>query len=199
MALDAELLDRVLRHAALTLDLSTFTDELVGPLLHGIGEDWAAERIRPAHEHLASSMIARVAGWLMDHFEAPEGAPCLVAGTLAGQQHQLGAMGAALTAASEGWRVRFLGADLPADDLAFAAKAASARAVILSIVFPADEPKTAADLKRLRLALPPGLPILVGGRAAVSYARVLDEVGAVRLDSFASLRGVLADLARGAS
>jgi hypothetical protein len=66
-------------------------------------------------------------------------APALVAGTLAGQTHELGAMLAAAAASSHGWRVVYLGANLTATEIAVVANHTRANAVALSLVHPADE------------------------------------------------------------
>lgn len=55
-------------------------------------------------------------------------APVVVVGTPVNQFHELGALLAATTASSDGWRVVYLGANLPADELARAARYARADA-----------------------------------------------------------------------
>lgn len=194
--LDSDRLDSILRRAALTLSTPSFLDDFVLPLLGRIGQGWEDHELRPAHEHLASAVTARVAGWLMDAFEAAGEAPLLVVGTPAGQRHELGALSAAVAAASAGWRVRYLGPDLPADDVALVVRQTGARAVALSIVYPFRDSEVEAQLRRLRAELPDGLPLLVGGAAAESYAGALEDVEAVRLNGFRSLRSVLEQLER---
>jgi methylmalonyl-CoA mutase cobalamin-binding subunit len=108
--------------------------------------------------------------------------------------HEIGALMAAITAASEGWRVAYLGPNLPAVDIAAAAQHHQARAVVLSIVYPPDDPYLGAELVSLRRLLPEGLAILVGGRAAHGYAEGLETIGAVRLHTLSSLRSTLQSL-----
>lgn len=194
--LGAEQLDAVLRRGALLLSTPRFLDDLLLPLLVRIGNAWADQELRPAHEHLASAVAARVGGWLMKAFEPTGTAPSLVVATPTGHRHELGALSAAVTAASAGWRVRYLGPDLPAGDVALAARRTGARAVALSLVYPGGDAEVEEGLRRLRGELPDGLPLLVGGSAARSYRGALDEVGAVRLEGFRSLRTVLLSLER---
>lgn len=195
-SIDSEELSAILRRGALTLSTPAFLDDLLVPLMSRIGQAWADRELRPAHEHAASAVVLRVAGWLMDNFEPPSEAPCIVISTPAGQRHELGALAAAVTAASEGWRVRYLGADLPADDMALAVADAGARALALSLVFPTADQDVVGELRRLRSRVPESLPILVGGSAAGSYDAVLREIDAVRIDGFRSLRAVLRRLGR---
>jgi MerR family transcriptional regulator, light-induced transcriptional regulator len=56
-----------------------------------------------------------------------------------------------------------------------------ARAVALSIVYPADDFDLVIELRKLRRLLPPEIAVITGGRAAKAYAPVLSEIGAVQL------------------
>ena len=102
---------------------------------------------------------------------------------------------AAITAALEGWRVTFLGGDLPAADIARAATDTDANAVALSIAYETDDDLLTSELRELRRALPRQVSILVGGRAAHSYRDTLRAVGAAELGDLPSLRAVLSVLA----
>jgi len=186
-ALDAEGLDRVLRRAALSLSAPAFLDSLLAPLMVRIGDQWAAGAITPAHEHLASAVSTRLAGWLMEGLHAPEDAPTILVSTPIGHEHELGALAAAVAAAAEGWRVRYLGSSLPAGDLARAARETGAAAVALSLVYPLADSGTAAEIETLAAGLPGTVPLIVGGRAASSYGETLDRAGAIRLESFDDL------------
>lgn len=194
-SLDAEGLDRVLRRAALSLSAPAFLDSLLAPLMSRIGDEWEAGAITPAHEHLASAVSMRVAGWLLEGLHTSEDAPTILISTPSGQAHELGALAAAVAAAAEGWRVRYLGASLPAGDLARAARDSRAAAVALSVVYPAGDPETAAEIESLRTSLPGTVPLIVGGRAAESYDETLERSGAVRLDAFDDLVTYLRRLA----
>lgn len=189
--MDGDALDAILRRAAITLETTTYLDHLVGPLLGAIGEAWAHNDISTAHEHLASAVIRRVSDWLLDHLEATAEAGVIVVATLQGHRHELGAFAAAITAAAAGRRVRYLGADLPAEDIAGAAFDSDAEAVAISLVYPFGDRGIARELRTLRERLPRALPILVGGAATSSYEDALDEIGAIRFSSFHGLRAWL--------
>jgi methylmalonyl-CoA mutase cobalamin-binding subunit len=105
--------------------------------------------------------------------------------TPTGQLHELGALLAGATAANLGWRVIYLGPSLGAAEIAGAAQQNRARAVTLSLVYPEDDDELPAELIRLRELLP-GLPIVVGGRAAPAYRATLERIGAQSIDDLAS-------------
>jgi methylmalonyl-CoA mutase cobalamin-binding subunit len=84
-----------------------------------------------------------------------------------------------LIAASKGWEPLYLGPSTPTDDIAFAAVEKSARAVALSIGYPADDPRLPVALKKLRRQLPTEVAILAGGDSVRHYQAALREIGAV--------------------
>jgi DNA-binding transcriptional MerR regulator/methylmalonyl-CoA mutase cobalamin-binding subunit len=191
---DAQELEAILNRALVTLRAETVIEQVAAPLLRRLGEAWSVGEIRPANEHLTSSVLLRVMGRLIEAVETSSAAPCLVVATPAGQGHEFGALFAAAVAATEGWRVTYLGADLPATDIAMAVRETGADAVALSIVFPHGSEEIEEELKELRLALPPAVSILVGGAAVPSYKKVLDQIEAVQLADMDELRGALADI-----
>jgi methylmalonyl-CoA mutase cobalamin-binding subunit len=112
----------------------------------------------------------------------------LIVGTPAHQMHELGAMLAATTASSCGWRVAYLGPNLPADELARAVRFARAQALALSVVYPTDDPELPNELRDLRAALPPEVGIVIGGSGAQHYAEAIREIGAQQFASLAGMR-----------
>jgi DNA-binding transcriptional MerR regulator/methylmalonyl-CoA mutase cobalamin-binding subunit len=185
---DAYGLEQTLRTAALRLSSDRVLDQVIGPLLFTIGSLWHQGQLPPANEHLATTTIRRVLTWMSDLGSPPSGAPVLVVGTPANQMHELGAMLVATSAGGNGWRVVYLGANLPAEEFARAALHAKADAVALSLVFPTDDPRVRDDLRQLRLLLAPHVGIVVGGSGAGSYADVLKEIGVEPVTSISSLR-----------
>jgi DNA-binding transcriptional MerR regulator/methylmalonyl-CoA mutase cobalamin-binding subunit len=188
---DAAELESTLRGAAMRLGMDDMLDGVVGPLLLTIGSRWHAGLLSPAHEHVATDVVRRTLTWMMEKGAPLPTAPTLIAGTLAGQTHELGAMLAAAAASSHGWRVVYLGANLPATEIAVVANHTRATAVALSLVHPADDPAIEVALHDLRAALPKGTAIITGGTAAASYAQAIDKVGAMRFSSIRELRAWL--------
>ena len=179
--LDAQGLEDTLARAAALLGSAALIDRVLQPLLYSIGERWREGEVRPAHEHMASAIVRTFLGRMLDAFQPDAPAPRLVVTTPVGQIHELGALVAAVTAASEGWRVLYLGPNLPAEEIAGAAHQASARAVVLSIVYPPDDPRMDQEMVALRKFLGQEMPIIVGGRSATAYKAVLESIRAVSI------------------
>ncbi|MBX9927763.1 MAG: cobalamin-dependent protein [Gemmatimonadaceae bacterium] len=186
--LDARALENTLRQAAMRLSADHLLDEVISPLLFTIGSLWHAGRLRPTNEHLATQVIRRVLGWITEVGTSDPRAPAILVATPSGQNHELGAMLVAATASQYGWRVLYLGANLPSDDIAAAAVQARADVVALSIVFPTDDSALPGELLRLKKALPPGVAITVGGSGASSYKSAFEAVGAQYLPGLGQLR-----------
>lgn len=189
--LDAEALEAALARAAVTLSQPALLEQLIVSLLHRVGERWHEGSLRIAQEHLASAVVRGFLGSHREAFNYSDTAPTLVVTTPAGQLHELGALLVAAAAASEGWRATYLGPNLPAEEIAGAAEQNAAKAVALSIVYPADDPRLGYELEKLRRYLRDGVALFVGGRATESYLKILAAIGAVRLASIPSFRAAL--------
>jgi len=195
---DTPALEKALMHASVVLSLPDLLEKVVGPLMEKVGEFWQEGSLRVAHEHAVSSVVRTFLGNLRFSKPATEYAPAAIVATPAGQLHAIGALMAAVTAAAEGWQVIYLGPNLPAQEIALAATSKNAKAILLSIVYPQDDPFLGDELGRLRTMLPDQSAILAGGRAARAYTVALQTSQAIILDDLKSLRRQLAKL-RGAS
>ena len=172
--LDSAGLEAVLKRAALSVGTEVFVDDLLPQFLHTVGDQWHRGSITPAHEHLATQTVRRVLGWVTEPFDATADAPRIVIATPASEYHELGAMLVAAAAAGEGWRVLYLGANLPLGDIVAAAKQVRASAVALSLVY-ADGEQALRELRETANGLPVEIPIFVGGMAAVRLGRSLGD------------------------
>jgi len=192
--MDGGRLEAVMMRALVALDSETFLDDVAVPLLRYLGSGWAEGTLSVAHEHLASGVMRRVLGVLVGASQAAETAPALVAATPARQVHEFGALLAGAAAGAGGWRVYYLGADLPARDIATAARTSGARAVALSLVFPDDDPEIAEELRRVRGGIGWETELIVGGAAAAEYATLIAELSGRKVDGLPHFRAVLAEL-----
>lgn len=192
-ALDAAGLDDTLRRSAAAMGLWAFVERVTAPLLREVGDEWHAGRLTPAQEHLVSSTLHDIITGMMRAFPRQPGAPRLLVATPAGDRHAIGAALVGAAAALEGWNVLHLGADLPAPEVADAAKAAGVRAVALSVVFVSDRERTIEEMRTLRKRLPAGVALIAGGAGARALAKELAGID-VRVES--SVSGLVDELRR---
>jgi MerR family transcriptional regulator, light-induced transcriptional regulator len=195
-SLDARGLEETLKRAAIELGAQGLLQRVIAPLVQAIGDLWRDGSITAAHEHFASAVIRIFLGHAARTFAGTENAPVIVVATPAGQIHELGALLAGAAAANLGWHVTYLGASLPAAEIAGAARQNRARAVALSLVYPEDDPRLDAELTRLHESLPPEVRLLVGGRAMPAYHGVLEKIGATQVKDLAQLCSTLDELRR---
>lgn len=191
LELDATRLERALRQGALLAGAAAFVESVAVPLLRWLGSGWADGTLTVAHEHLASAVLRRALGTLLSDAAAPPGAPVFLCATPAGQVHEFGVLLAAVTASSFGWRTVYLGADLPARDIASAARSTGASAVALSVVYPSDDPALPGELRELRAQLGPGPRILLGGSGARVLRAMLPELAIEPIGGLAELEAAL--------
>ena len=186
--IDVADLELQLERASVALSRNGLLERLMVPLLHRLGDLWQKGELRPTHEHATSAVVRSFLGSMYRAYDTPATAPHLLATTPPRQRHELGALIVAAVAAGEGWRVTYLGPDLPPEEIASAARDKGARVVALSLVYPPDDPLLGDDLRRLRRLLPSTTRLFAGGRAAQAYGAVLDEIGATRAADLPALR-----------
>jgi MerR family transcriptional regulator, light-induced transcriptional regulator len=184
-ALDADGLDVELSRAAAVLGAAQFMEAVVAPLCRRIGDGWHSGEITIAQEHMSTRVVQQVLGRVIRALPVDARAPAVVVAAPAGDRHEVGALLAATACALEGWRVTYLGADVPAADIAGAALDTGARLVALSSVYPGGS-ALVAEVAELREALPAHVGILVGGAGAASlngvagHVEVLPDLAALR-------------------
>ena len=186
-------LETILKGAVLTLGVERFVDDVVGRFLAEVGTRWHRGAISPAHEHLASDTVRRVLVWIGEAYEIDSRAPSIVVATPSGEMHELGAMAVAASAQSEGWRVIYLGSNLPAADVARAAEQVGAQVVALSIVY-ADGDAVRDEVAKVRRAVPDGVEVVIGGAAAAGVVKAGNDDGVLVLSDMDSLRRKLRGL-----
>jgi len=174
--------EQMLSRVALSTEPGDFLRTVVGPILQEVGDRWERGELRIAHEHASSTVMRALLFSLMRLYPASDAMPAVVVATPSGEQHELGALMVAMLATMHGWRVLYLGADLPAEEIAFAAQSAGAEMIMISISnLSPDEAK--GEIGALETATSNDLQILVGGRAAVlpegSRAQLHDDLQAV--------------------
>jgi len=180
--MDGAALAAILERCSVALGQRGFLLRFVSPFAHRIGELWADGTLTAAHEHFASNELRAFLLRGSHAFAESASAPLAIVTTPARQLHELGAAIVAAAARDLGWRVLYLGPNLPAADIANAAVANKARLVALSIVYPSDDPALAGELAQLRRLLPAEIALVAGGVAAAANVDSLRTAGVPAMD-----------------
>ena len=194
--LDGERLEAALSSASVSLSAPELIEGVLAPLLVAVGDRWREGKLRVAHEHLATATVRSFVASMLESRRPENSDAAILVTTPAGQVHEMGALLAAFASSLDGWRVTYLGPNLPAEEIAAAAKQLDVRAVALSIVFPVDDPRLSHELSRLRRLLPPRVAVLVGGHGAGFYDEAIASSRATRVKDLSDLRECLDNLRR---
>jgi len=169
VAFDATRFDALL-DAAFTRGAVAGIRDVVLPLLGEIGRRWERRELTVGHEHFASHLIERRLLTMAQGWHAGPGALALLA-CAPGERHTLGLVCFGLLLADRGWRIAYLGADTPVDQVADMSATLSPAVVVLCALDPqhlAAEAHAITDLGRHHHT------ILAGSAAT---ARLAEQLG----------------------
>ena len=107
----------IMRELHASYDLITIFVRILAPTLIAIGEAWYRGEVRITTEHYASNFLRAKLMSLLQAYQSRRNAPYVQLGCAPTEQHELGSLMMAVLLRSEGYRVEYLGPDLPIDDL----------------------------------------------------------------------------------
>ncbi|MBT8395884.1 MAG: excisionase family DNA-binding protein [Gemmatimonadetes bacterium] len=129
-----------------------FLEEGIRAFMARVGDEWQSGRLGVGEEHMASQVVMEVLLRLRPGWDNPrpiqEGPgdppPVAVVGAIEGDHHHLGAQAVRVLLERDGWRVYYLGADVPVEEFGEIQRAQGATLVCISF-----SPKnTIPDLQR---------------------------------------------------
>ena len=142
-------IDRAL--AELTTD--TLLTGVVLPYLAELGDRWERGEATVGHEHFASNLLrGRLLGLARD-WDRGAG-PRAVLACAPGELHDLPLVVFGIALRARGWRVTFLGADMPVDAVASTVRATSPEILVVSATIPRRLRAAAAELAELAGSVP---------------------------------------------
>lgn len=176
---DYQNFENLLLESSVNFSRQSLLVDLIIPLLEEIGKFWETGKIRVTHEHFAVSVLRTFLGNLIDSNINPPTAPKILTTTPEGFLHELGALISALYAMDFGWNAIFLGANLPAEEISSAAKANDVSAILLSLVYPEDDPRAGKQLRKLRKYVGDDMSLLISGQSAIGYLKFIEETNSI--------------------
>ncbi len=163
--MDVTAADLEISRAATLYPPRVLVKNIVAPLLTEIGERWAHQEFGIAQQHVATHLIRNLLSSLIRLYPPDAAAESIVMATPQGERHEFGLLLAALSAATRGWRVVYLGTDLPAAEIAHAVKLTRARVLALSLVNPITT-QVHGELLSIAQLTPPTTRVWLGGQEA---------------------------------
>jgi DNA-binding transcriptional MerR regulator/methylmalonyl-CoA mutase cobalamin-binding subunit len=178
-----ETFDEPALEAAYNDVLSLYPADLVNtrlskPLLVELGERWKQRPAGIAEEHFYSVYLRNKIGARIHHLNSRSQGPRLLLACLPGEYHEIGLLLFAMAAASHGYRVLILGANLPLEQIPSALATQPCAAVVLSSstrltrkgMYTEELPALLAKI---------GTPVLVGGSQSELSRREIEAAGAI--------------------
>jgi DNA-binding transcriptional MerR regulator len=179
--LDAAALDQELSRLASVLAPVELVKDVVLPAAREVGERWR----RPggiAHEHLISATLRHLLGSFLRLYARRDPRVRLLFATPAGDRHELGILGAAMLAASQGLSVSYVGPDLPADEILHAVGTSGAHVLVLGLTLTEGSRQRDRELRAIVRRLPPPVELWTGGAGTARSADLLSRRGLVLAD-----------------
>ncbi|MEO8295923.1 MAG: MerR family transcriptional regulator [Gemmatimonadota bacterium] len=175
LVLDRQKLEQLAAEQLAQRGARGFAEDIVVPLAHSVGDMWALGLLPVAAEHLASEVIVGLLKECMRGIAA--GGPLVLAATVPGERHEWGFLSTLTILKSHGFRIHYLGADLPLADLVGASWKLRPQMVAMSASTPELIVRNLAGLADLPHRLPPGTEAIIGGSGISTHSRRLAACG----------------------
>jgi DNA-binding transcriptional MerR regulator len=139
-------------------------DELLLPLLGDVGRRWASAECTIAQEHFASAFVREKLVAMRDELagQASDGPEAICAGA-PGEQHELGLLAAAIHLGMRGWKVTYLGADLPVDQIEPVARERRPALLCTSVIRTRSRSECLSLAAAMRAVAPSETRVVLGG------------------------------------
>lgn len=172
--------DALYNEAISLYPMDRVAEQLLLPVLRALGERWQGRAGGIAEEHFFTAYLRNKLGARFHHESQRPRGRRLLAACLPGEFHELGLLLFLLAAMGRGYRVLYLGADLPLGQIPAVIERADVAAVVLSAsrlnLVPTELEARWEGLWGLRQNL--SVPLFIGGHFAEQYAEQIAQIGA---------------------
>lgn len=169
---------KLLTQATPGVPLQELYCHVILPVMHEMGRMWHLNELSVAEEHFGTATTLMAMSQIMlQQPRKPSVGRTLVAACVQGNTHEIGLRMISDTFELEGWRVVYLGPNVPNEDLATAAGDFQADLVAISATMHSQLQMLADAILLLRQTGKPNLRVLVGG-GAMDVGQVWKQIGA---------------------
>ena len=192
LAFDEAAAEALLSEAFALHGVDIVAEDIIAPVLVEIGERWHRGEASVVQEHFATAFLRRRLTVLFQAYDRPANGPLAVTGSAPSEWHDVGILLVSIALRRQGWRVVYLGQNVPAERFAEQIRSLRPAVVCLSATTPASvtalaqvyEAVTAMALDQPRL--------FFGGRAFNMHPDLAHQFPLARVAS--SSRELLAHL-----
>ncbi|HEU0052222.1 MAG TPA: cobalamin-dependent protein, partial [Longimicrobium sp.] len=145
-------------------------EEVLLRLMREVGDLWEHGAAAVAQEHFATAFVREKLAEMIGRLDTAAAAgPEAVCAGLPGERHELGLMGAALRLAGAGWRVTYLGLEVPFEEVARVVRERRPALLCTSLLHRMN----AADFREMAAALRATAPrrtaVVIGGTGVPAF------------------------------
>lgn len=117
LAYDETQAEMLLSEAFALHSVDVVAEEVIGPTLVEIGERWHRGEASIVQEHFATAFMRRRLTVLFHAYEQPQTGPLAIVGSGPSEWHDVGILLVSIALRRHGWRVIYLGQNVPAADI----------------------------------------------------------------------------------
>lgn len=174
-----ERLDALYNDACALYPIDIVTEKLMVPVLEQLGLRWEKRHTGIAEEHFFSAWLRNKLGARLHHAAGLAHGRNLILACMPGEHHEISLLLTALAVLQQGYRVVYLGIDMPIQQLAPVCRQTHAAGIILAGRGYSDAAEVAANLMEIAsLVENVATPVFVGGKFSVQVQRELEQIGA---------------------
>ncbi len=149
------------------------------PAQQEVGRLWHLAELSVSEEHVVSHTTQRLMAILSTRVRRkPDNGFTAIAGTVAGNIHDLGIRAISYLLEFEGWRTIYLGSDVPRSELPGTIETYEADVLLLSLALPAQMPAMQKAIDEIRSHCKYPVKIMVGGNGFAESPDLWKQIGA---------------------
>lgn len=137
LEMDEVKFDRIIKSQIIKNGLLKTITNIIYPFLHQVGILWGINKVIPAQEHFISSLIKQKIFAAIDLLPlANTGSPAIIMFLPEQEHHEIGLLLAYYIAKDLGWRVYYLGQNVPTENIKHVVEEVNAKAMLTMFITP---------------------------------------------------------------
>ncbi len=174
---DENQLDNLYNQALALYPINIVTERLLIPVLVSLGERWVNTEGSISEEHFFGAFMRNKLGARFHHRHKSTTGTKLLVCCLPDEHHEIGVMLFSLAAHDHGFRLVYLGTNMPLGELALTAKHADCDGIVLSGSLSPSKIVLTSDLPKL--VKQADCPVFIGGQSSVRCSHAIESAGAL--------------------
>lgn len=175
-------LDVTYNEALSIYPIDMVNEQVIVPVLRELGERWQEREAGIAEEHFFSAFLRNKLGARLHHESHRSRGKKILVACMPGEHHELGILLFCIAAISHGYRILYLGTDMPSAQLSKVVERTDVSAVLLSGTRVSQwQQDQVEELKHSIQSV--AVPFMFGGEVSEVHAEALESIGGLVLGS----------------